>query len=194
MLPPPLLLCRRHCRAAATATALLPPLPPPCFPAARLPSCRRRIQCRHCTASAALALPMLLPHCPPLPRRCRAASAALPTLPLRIRRCRPAAAAIAVLPPPPPLCRRRCCRPVILLPRYLPPLSCRHPRHRPCHANASAVLPAVATPLPRCLRRSANAATTPPTLLQRYGQDVLPAGAVALQDWRIARRFYWPNL
>jgi hypothetical protein len=34
----------------------------------------------------------------------------------------------------------------------------------------------------------------PPTLLQRCGQDVLPAGAVALQDWRSARGFYWPNL
>jgi hypothetical protein len=123
-------------------------------------------------------------------------TAALPTLPSRIRRCCPAAAAtaVAVLPPPPPLCRRLHCCPVTLLPRCLLPLSCRRRRHRPHHADASAALPAVATPLPRCLRRSANAATMPPTLLQRCGQDVLPAGAIALQDWRSARGFYWPKL
>jgi hypothetical protein len=34
----------------------------------------------------------------------------------------------------------------------------------------------------------------PPMLLRRCGRDVSPTGAVALQDWRSARGFHWPNL
>jgi hypothetical protein len=75
-----------------------------------------------------------------------------------------AATAVAALPPPLPCCRH-CRRPAALLPAAakLPP---PHPtpllrcHHRPCAGNAFAALPAVAAPLPRCLYRSANAATT----------------------------------
>ncbi len=44
------------------------------------------------------------------------------------------------------------------------------------------------------IQNALNNKPTPPTLLRRCGRDVLPAGAVALQDWRGARGFYWPNL
>ncbi len=142
----PFFSCRRRCQRP---DALPPRCPPP-------PSCRRRIQRRRCAASAALALLTPSPHCPPLPRRCRAASAALPTLPPRIRRCRLAAATVAMLLPPPLLCR-----PVTLLPRCLPPQSCRHRRHRrrPCTAGSTTALPAIAAPLLHCLCHSADAAT-----------------------------------
>jgi hypothetical protein len=102
---------------------------------------------------------------PPPPSRCRRrrriahrrrAAAALP--PPLCKCCHPAATAVVVLPPPPPLYRHCRCRPVTLLPHCssLPLLRCR--RH-PCAADASATLPAVAVPLPHCLRHSANTAT-----------------------------------
>ncbi len=110
------------------------------------------------TSNASAALP------PPLLRRRHrrqiahhyCAATALP-LPL-CQRCHPAATALVVLLLPPPLYRRRCCRPVTLLPHCSspPPLRCCC---RPCAANASAALPAIAAPLPRCLRCSANTAT-----------------------------------
>jgi hypothetical protein len=130
---------------------------PPCCPP--LPSCHRRIQRRRCAASSALALPMPPPNCPPSPRRCRAASAALPTLPPRIRRCRPAATTVTVLPPPSlPLCHPDSSLFILAAAALLPP---------PLRCDASAALPAVAAPLPRCLRRSVNAATTLPPLTLR---------------------------
>jgi hypothetical protein len=127
LLPPPP-RCHHRCRSAA-AVAVLLPLPPLCgrcfrrpatpLPAtaaanavAALPPPPLHCQCRHCTV-----------------HRCRAA-AALPTLPPRCLRCRRAFATVAVLPPPPPLYRRRCFRPVALHSRCSPPLSCRRCRHR----------------------------------------------------------------
>ncbi len=79
--------------------------------------------------------------CPPLLLRCRAASAALPTLPQRCQHCRHAVAAPTALPP----CG--CC-PLTLLPRCLPPPSCRRRCHcRRCSATAALALP---TPPPCC--------------------------------------------
>jgi hypothetical protein len=115
-------------------------------------------------ASAALPLPPL--RCQRCRRisHCRRTAAALPLL--LCQRCRPAATAVVLLTLPPPLYRRRCCRPVTLLPHCSspPPLRCHR---RPCAADASAALPAVATPLLRCLRRSANTATALPLLTPR---------------------------
>jgi hypothetical protein len=161
MLPP---RCRHRCRAAATPTALPQPLRPPCRPAA----CRRRrLQRCHCAADAALVLLTPPSYCAPLPLCCRAASATLPTLPLRFQRRRHAAAAVAVLPPLPTLCHRRHCRPVTLLPRCLPPLSCRCKHHRHCCAAAATLAlptpPQRCPPLPRrCRAASAALLTLPP--------------------------------
>jgi hypothetical protein len=173
VLPPLPPLCLRLCAASATlpmpppcrrpaATAVAAPLPPSpccrrrhCSASAALPlrcspppSCHRHIQRRRCAASSALALPTSPPHCPPSPRLCHAASAALLTLPPRIRRCRPAFATISELPPSPMLYPHRCCRPVFLLPHSSPTLSyhCRRHRHR-CTADAALAL---LTPRPRC--------------------------------------------
>jgi hypothetical protein len=164
--PPPLPPCRHQRHAATAATTLLPlltpdaALPPRCPPP---PSCRRHIQCCQCAASAALALPTLPPNFPPSPRCSRAASAALPMLPLRIQCCRPTATAVAVLLLPPTLYHRHRCHPVTLLPHCSspPPLRCSRCPHA---AYASAALPTIATLLPCCLHRSANAATTLPLL------------------------------
>jgi hypothetical protein len=187
MLPPPLLCCHHHCRSAAAVTMLLP-LPPLCcrrccgpatlLPAAAAGSASRWQRLRHAArhSRAAAALPLLL--C----QRCHRAPAANTTC-----RCRPhaahfrRAAAVLLLPTLPPCCRHRhgvANAAAMLLPpaaplpavaELLPPpppppmRCCRLPRA----PDAAAVLPAVAVPLPRCLRRSANAATALPPLTAR---------------------------
>ncbi len=132
---------------------------PTLFPEDRKTHDFPRIQCLHCAASAALALPMPPLNCPPLPCCYCAASAALPTLPPRCHRRHHAAAATA-LPP-------------LLLP--------------PCHP-ASPLLITAATALPppplRCqrLRRTAHrcraAAALPPPLCQHC--HCAPAANTAL--------------
>ena len=80
-----------------------------------------------------------------------------------------------MLPLPPLLCSRRCCRPAASLPNAAtanavaalpPPLPCCH--CCPCAANAFTTLSAIAALLPHCLPRSADAATALPMLLQRF--------------------------
>ena len=121
-----------------------------------------------CVANATDALPTVAAPLPPC--LCRSADTAIthPMLPLRCHCQRHAAAATTALPPlllPP-------CHPASLLlaaaelppPPSPPPLRCRR---RPRTDGASAALPAVATLLPRCLCRSADAATALPPLASR---------------------------
>jgi hypothetical protein len=126
----------------------MPPLPPPCYclrtaVAAPLPRwcCRSAAtnttlllpHCRCHSASAANALPLLIP-----PYCSRAAAAALPP-PLCCCCCPRADTTVAVLLLPPPLCCIRCHRcPAALPPHSLLPLSCR------CAPTNNAPLP------PRC--------------------------------------------
>jgi hypothetical protein len=162
-LPPSPMRCHCRCRSAA-AIAVLPPLPPLCRrhrPAAPLP--------------AAAKLPP--PHpTPPLhclrrrhtARRCRTACRRRAAAPLPLPLCggcHRASDVAAPLPPPWPCCRRRCCRPVTLFPRCLPPLSCRRRRYR--HRCAAAAALALPTPLPRCPPLPRAAAALPPPLCQR---------------------------
>jgi hypothetical protein len=100
-----------------------------------------------------------------------ATSAALPP-PLPLYHCRCRAAAVTVLPPLPLLCRRHCRCPAaplpaaakLPLPHPTPLLRCRRSSRA---GNAFATLRAIAAPLPRCLHRSADAATTLPPLTLR---------------------------
>jgi hypothetical protein len=180
MLPPPPPFCRLRatvaaplprwcCRSAATNSALLPP--------------------RCCRRSAAVANAL-----PPLTRPyCRRAAAS--TLPPPLCCCkRPHSdTAVAVLPPPPPPCCSRCRRcPAALPPRSSLPLSCRcaptnnallPPRccRQPRVANATAMLPAIATPKPPCCCCSASAPTAPPPLTQPICRRDAAAG-LALPD------------
>jgi hypothetical protein len=137
-----------------------------------LPTPPPHCQCRRCAAATAASLP------PPACCLCHSANAATVLLPPPPRcHCRcPSAAAVTVLPLPPLHCRR-CCRRCrcpaappptaakLPPPHPMPPLRCLH---RPCTANAAASLPTIATPLPRCLRRSADAATAHLMLPPRF--------------------------
>jgi hypothetical protein len=174
-MPSPCCLLLPHCCCAASADAAITlPTPPP------------RCQRRHRAANTAAVLPPL----PPLCCRLRAASATLPTPPPCCRHLRRTATTVAAMPPPLPCCHRRhssaSASAAALPPRCLPPPSCRRriqcrrcaAFRRPCTANAATSLPTLAAPLPRCLCRSANAATAHPTLPPHFCHR-LPAAAVA---------------
>ncbi len=136
--PSPPLCRRRHCRPVTLLPRCLLPLSCCCEHRAAdavTTALLSRCFCRLCHRTAngprrclrpfhcCLALPTPSLHCPPSPLRCHAAFAALMMLPPRFEHCRHVAAAVAVLPPP--LCHRRCCRLITLLPCCLSPLSCR---------------------------------------------------------------------
>jgi hypothetical protein len=119
---------------------------------------------------------MLPPHCLPLTRCCRAASATLPTLPPRCQRCRCAFAAVAVLPPPPLLCHRCAAA----------QSPCIHAAHQRLAATANVIAATALLPLPLCwqrlccaTRRRRATAALPPPICQRYHHA--PATNPALQ-------------
>jgi hypothetical protein len=174
-LPPPLPCCHRLCRSAAVV-AVLPPQPLLCLhccchPAAPLPAATKLpllppmplLRClRHPhaanTATTLLTVAALLPCC----LRCSAnAATALPMLPSRCRRphCSATPWLLPSHPDAPLLAAAK-----LPLPLSLPPMRCCR---RPCTADASAALRAIASLLPRCLCRSADAATALPPLSPR---------------------------
>jgi hypothetical protein len=152
-------------------------MPPPlCWQCLRCAACHRRAAaalppplCHRChrTFAANTALQMLSPHCLLLTRCYRAASAnavtALSTPPPRCQRRRHAAAAPTALPPPAARLPA-----AAELPPPPPPPQMRF-RRLPCTPDAVAAMPAVAAPLPRCLRRSANAAAVLPPEIMKEG-------------------------
>jgi hypothetical protein len=128
VLPPPPLLCNHRCRRPAAPLSAAAKLPPsPTTPSLR---CLRRPCAADAAAASALStVTAPLPRCL---RRSADAATALPT-------------PFTALLPPSPCCRRRC-RPVTLLPRCSPPLSCHHRCY--CRHCSDAAALALATPSP----------------------------------------------